>query len=163
MRNDKLRSVFDNLGFADVGSVLSSGNMVFRTDQQDSGALEDRIGQALSAKLGIGGGTIVRTRAELSALIDSDPFNGRGHSRETYLTATFFKQPPQFSIKELPTLAGVDLIGYDRAARCALAVTDTTSPQGPELRVWLERNFGRDITTRTWLTVHRIVAKLPSD
>ena len=141
----------------------STGNIVFSTDQQDSGALEDRIGQALRGQLGIGGGTIVRTRTELSALIDSDPFDGRGHSRETYLTATLFTQLPQFSIKELPTLVGVDLVGYHLTAWCAVAVTDSTSVTGSELMMWLERNFGKDITTRTWLTVHRIMAKLPPE
>ncbi|MFD6216460.1 DUF1697 domain-containing protein, partial [Nocardia salmonicida] len=58
MRNEKLRGVFEGLGFEKVASVLTSGNVVFRT-ADDPADLEDRIQQALNAELGIPGGTII--------------------------------------------------------------------------------------------------------
>ena len=42
-----------------------------------------------------------------------------------------------------------------------LAVTDSTVPgQTPTFMTWLERTCGKDITTRSWLTVHRVVSKM---
>lgn len=42
-----------------------------------------------------------------------------------------------------------------------LAVTDNSVPGTTgNWMAWLEKTHGRDITTRTWLTVQRIVAKL---
>lgn len=162
MTNDKLRGVFEGLGFEDVGSVLSSGNIVFRSGERDVPALERQIQQALTSELGIPGGTIVRELGELRALLDSDPFEGLTHGRGTYLTATFLKDAAT-APRKLPDQPDprTRVIGYDKAARVFLAVVDNSDPgRTPDLMAWLEKTYGPDITTRTWLTVQRIVKKM---
>ncbi len=163
MTNDKLRAVFEGLGFAKVSSVLASGNIVFGADESDVVVLENRIQQALHAELGIGGATIVRSHAELRALLDSDPFPGLTHARSTYLTATFLKDGARSDpgMQSAPEGPGTHIVGYDPVARVFLAVIDN-SEQGKasSFMGWLERTYGKDITTRTWLTVQRIVARL---
>ena len=55
----------------------------------------------------------------------------------------------------------MQLVGYDPDARAILAVTNNSEPgKTPDFMLWLEKTYGRDITTRTWLTVQRIVTKL---
>ncbi|GAA4412939.1 hypothetical protein GCM10023168_35350 [Fodinibacter luteus] len=93
MTNDRLRSVFEGLGLEDVASVLSSGNIVFRTDTTDAFELEQRIEDALALELGLSSRTLVRPHSELRALVDSDPFPGVRHDSRTYLTATFIRTP----------------------------------------------------------------------
>ncbi|MFC7403659.1 DUF1697 domain-containing protein [Georgenia alba] len=161
MRNEKLRGVLERLGFEGVASVISSGNVVFSTDAQDAAALEDRIQAALRADLGIPGGTIVRSRAELQELVDRAPFGDLPHSRETYLTVTFLKRPldDPGTVPD-PGFEGVRVIGYDAGARAILTVTDTTATGSPDYMVWLERTLGKDMTTRTWLTVNRILTRM---
>ncbi|MBB5911809.1 uncharacterized protein (DUF1697 family) [Nocardia transvalensis] len=163
MRNEKLRGVFEGLGFESVGSVLTSGNIVFGSTETDVPALESRIQQALSAELGIGGGTIIRSREELRALVDSDPFPGLTHGRGTYLTTTFLKDrtqgPPPGNLP--PELDGVvRIVRYDQEAAALLAVIDNMSSSTPNHMAWLESVYGKDITTRTWLTVGKVLAKL---
>lgn len=162
MTNDKLRGVLEALGTERVSSVLASGNIVFSAPEQDVPALESRVQQALHDTLGIPGGTIVRSLAELRALLDSDPFPGLTHGRGTYLTATFLKDgaTPPTELPEDPDPA-VQVVGFDPAARAFLAVTDnSTEGRTPEFMTWLDRTYGKDITTRTWLTVQRIVRRL---
>lgn len=166
MRNDRLRGVFTRLGFADVASVISSGNILFRTDEtHDAALLEDRIQAALHEDLGIEGGTILRTRAELQALVDLDPFAGFTHGKSTYLTVTFCKHPldPVPERFPEPDLPGARVLGYDADARAVLAIADTTGVKTPDLMSWLQRRLGTGITTRTWLTVTRILNKLPQE
>lgn len=163
MRNEKLRGVFEGLGFEAVGSVLSSGNVVFGSAESDAAALESRIQKALNTELGIGGGTIIRSREELRALFDSDPFPGLTHARGTYLTVTFLKDraaatAPDSLPAELAT--AVRIVGYDEAAAAVLAVIDNTASTTPNHMAWLETVYGKDITTRTWLTVQKVLAKL---
>ncbi len=161
MTGAALRGVFEELGFADVASVLASGNIVFGSEASDVSTLEKRIEQALGDELGIPGRTIVRSHDELRTLLDSDPFPGLTHGRGTYLTATFLKDaaPPALPAEHRDGLSR--LVGYDPAARAVLAVTDNSVPgRTPDFMVWLEKNYGKDITTRTWLTVQRIVKKL---
>ncbi|MGY0500915.1 DUF1697 domain-containing protein [Nocardia sp. FBN12] len=160
MRNEKLRGVFEGLGFEKVVSVLSSGNVVFRT-ADDPADLEERIQQALNAELGIPGGTIIRSHPELRALLDRDPFAGLPHERGSYLTVTFFKA----KMREADTEAFADdsltrVIGYDREARAFLTVNDNSVGKTPDFMARLEKTYGKDITTRTWLTVQRVVKKM---
>ncbi|MBF6163226.1 DUF1697 domain-containing protein [Streptomyces gardneri] len=162
MSNAKLRAVFEALGFEGVGSVLASGNIVFRSAETDVPALEERIQQALTAELGIGGGTIIRSHDELRALLDSDPFPGLTHGRGTYLIATFLKDTAEHpaTLPEQPDPL-TRIVAYDKAARAFLAVIDNSEPgKTPDFMAWLDKTYGKDITTRTWLTVERIVKKL---
>ncbi|MFF3571509.1 DUF1697 domain-containing protein [Nocardia jiangxiensis] len=163
MRGEKLRGVFSGLGFESVGSVLGSGNIVFSSAESDCAALESQIQQGLSTELGIGGGTLIRTRGELQALIESDPFSGLTHSRETYLMVTFLKDAdnPGLGAEPPPHLADqVKILGYDEQVRAILAVMDNSTPGTPNHMVWLDKTFGKQVTTRTWATVHKIFAKL---
>lgn len=163
--NVQLRGVVEGLGHARVESVLASGNILFRSEQTDVPELERTIQQALVAELGIGGGTIIRELGKLQALIDSDPFPGLTHGRGSYLVATFLKDgagPPA----DLPTDPDprMRLVRFDEPARAFLAVIDNSEPgKTPDFMRWLESTHGKDITTRTWLTVQRIVKKLESD
>ncbi len=160
--NAELRGVLERLGHERVGSVLASGNIVFASPHTDVPALETSIQDALVADLGIGGGTIVRSLEELQGLLARDPFDGLVHGRETYLIATFLKDgaPPPAEIPDDPD-PHVRVVGFDEAARAFLAVIDNGDPGGtPAFMRWLDRNYGKDITTRTWLTVQRVVRRL---
>lgn len=160
MRGEKLRGVFSGLGFTGVGSVLASGNIVFGSAETDRAALESEIQQALNAELGIAGGTIIRSKPELQGLVDSDPFAGLTHSRETYLMVTFLKGSAEYQ-QPPPELAElVKIVRYDEPARAVLAIMDNSRPSTPAHMAWLEKAYGKDITTRTWLTVHKVLAKL---
>jgi hypothetical protein len=78
------------------------------------------------------------------------------------LTATFLKDAAT-ALDVLPQHpdSRTRIVGYDRAARVVLALTDNSDPaRTPDFMSWLEKSYGRDITTRTWLTVQRIVRKL---
>lgn len=81
------------------------------------------------------------------------------------MLVTFLKRPPEALPEPFPQPGweAVHVLGYDRATRAVLAITDTTGFRTPDYMGWLERRFGRDMTTRTWLTVTRIVRKLPAE
>ena len=44
--------------------------------------------------------------------------------------------------------------------KVVFSVIDTTSAKTPDLMAKLEKAYGREITTRTWLTVQRVVRRL---
>lgn len=164
MTNDRLRPVFERLGFERVTSVLASGNIVFRAAEADVPTLEQRIEVALTSDLGLASRTIIRSHAELRALLDSDPFPGLTHGRGTYLTATFLKDAAAAADRIPPQPDPLtQVVRYDPAARVILAITDNSDPgKTPDFMSWLERSYGKAITTRTWLTVRRIVTKMES-
>ena len=159
--NAGLRAVLERLGATDVGSVLASGNIVFRSDVADPVLLEQRIEAALRADLGLSSRALVRTGSQLRACLDADPSRARPRARD--LPHGHVRQGPGAVPDVLPERLdpGTRLVGYDATARAVLTVTDNRSPDLARgwLR-WLEDTFGKGATTRSWLTVARIVDRL---
>lgn len=157
-RNDKLRGVFEEFGFEDVRTV-SSGNVLFRSDSTDIEEMEATIEAAWPEKLGFSSTTIIRSIPDLRGLVELDPFAGYEHSRESYLLVTFCKRAPEFDV-ELPYQppgSATQLIA--RTERELFTVTDMTKSSGAEAMGWLDNQFDKEITSRTWVTVHRILKK----
>lgn len=163
MTNDKLRGVLERMGLREVGSVLSSGNLVLTADDdEDPADLERRIEDALARDLDLANRVIVRSAGELRALVDTDPFHGLVHGETSYLVATFVKDPASApAVVPDPPDPRSRVIRYDRAARAVLAVADNTpGGGGGPYMAWLERTFGTDVTTRSWLSVQRVLRRL---
>lgn len=157
MRNDKLRGVFEKLGFENVKTVISSGNVIFESRSGSIRKLEDRIEQALPEELGFRSTTILRSQGQIQKLVEENPFQGMEHSRRSSLNVTFLKKKSRAGI-EFPHKVedrDYELLGmYDGAI---FSVIDLTSAKTPDLMVWLDKKLGREITTRTWKTVQRIL------
>lgn len=160
MRNDKLRSVFESLGFTSVQSVISSGNIIFSTDDPPSG-IEQRIEQALFDMLGFHSTTVIRSQAEIDKLVASRPFGEREHGPTQYLLVTFLKShSSQLSLGGISPDGSGRVIGYDQATSAILTITDPTAVKTPDIMAWLEKQLGKQITSRTWKTIERIHKKL---
>jgi uncharacterized protein (DUF1697 family) len=160
MRNDKLRGVFERLGFTNVRTVISSGNVLFESPSRSARKLEDTIEKALPEQLGCSSTTILRSQGQIKRLVDRNPFNGMEHSQKSSLNVTFLKKKRKMDIKFPYEVANrnYSLLGMYDGAICS--VTDLTSSKTPDLMVWLEKQFGREITTRTWKTVERILKEM---
>ncbi len=159
MRNEHLRRVCEELGLANVSTVISSGNVVFDTDSQESRdlpELETMLERAWSEKLGFESATIIRTAEDLERLAGLQPFGGLEHTKETYLLVTFAKHPltVDFDFPHQPDDPSFRLVGA--TDRELFSVTDTTATRTPDVMGWIEGLFGKSLTSRTWLTVNRI-------
>jgi uncharacterized protein (DUF1697 family) len=157
MRNDKLRGVFEDLGFEHVKTVISSGNVIFDSPSRSVKKLEETIEAALPEQLGFTSTTIIRSQGQIQKLIEQDPFEGMEHSQKSSLNVTFLKQKRKTGMKFPYKVEDRDyeLLGMYDGAICS--VIDLTSSKTPDLMLWLEKQFGKEITTRTWKTVERIL------
>ncbi|HXN09312.1 MAG TPA: DUF1697 domain-containing protein [Candidatus Acidoferrales bacterium] len=140
MKGEKLRKVFESLGFEHVETVIASGNVVFSSRSTDTAALEARIEKALPKQLGFKSTTIIRSCEELERLVKKNPFKGVRDEKPNYLIVTFFKDRR----KELCT------------------VVDLTGARTPDFMRTLEKTHGKEMTTRTWKTLGRILKKMGS-
>ena len=159
-RNERLRGVCEDLGLRSVRTVVSSGNVVFDTDATDVPALEATLEAAWSEKLGFESTTMIRSQSELQSIRDADPFNGLEHGKTTYLLVTFFKHSVTVDFALPYTIPERDYRIVSATTNELYSVTDTTSAKTPDVMAWLESQFGKDLTSRTWLTVSRILAKM---
>jgi uncharacterized protein (DUF1697 family) len=74
MRNEKLRGVFESLGFEHVQTVITSGNVLFESPSRDVNSLEAQIEEAIQSQLGFSSTTIIRSHQQLKRLANKDPF-----------------------------------------------------------------------------------------
>lgn len=160
MRNENLRKVCLDLGLDSVATVISTGNIVFEADSGDRKELESVLEAAWLDVLGFQSTTILRSKDELETIVKMEPFGDLEHGGDTYLLATFSKRPLTMSspLPWRPTDQAFEVVGATESE--VFTVADTTAPRTPDVMSWLEREHGKDITSRTWLTVHRILRKM---
>lgn len=154
MSNANLCRVIESAGCKNVQAIISSGNVIFQSEDT-SAALEKTITKALQTDLGIPGFTIVRSQQELQSLLDKKPFGNREHTKQQYLSVTFFVNKPRAS---LPEVHGLEVVSETGREVCIITEPDILP--GPKIMQLLQKTYGQDITTRTWKTVERIVTKL---
>lgn len=158
--NEKLRGVLESLGFSRVESVISSGNIIFQTDIIETATLESMIEAAWPKLLGFEATTIVRSERQLEDLLNVDYFKDLTHSERSYLLVTVLKHPqkPDFAMPYQPPGKTYIIAGYENGA--VFSITDNTQVKTTDLMVWLERRFSKHITSRTPLTIRRILKRM---
>jgi uncharacterized protein (DUF1697 family) len=162
MKGARLAEAFASCGFTNVRPFLGSGNVLFESDITDVAQLEAMAEAALPRLLGFSRNVLIRSALDLQKIVDAKPFGDLKHenSGKTYLTVTFFKAPP-LDLPKLPHHPegkAFELVANVNGALCA--VVDLTTGKTPDLMAWLERQYGKHVTTRTLSTVTRMLAKL---
>jgi uncharacterized protein (DUF1697 family) len=137
MRMEKLRLVFRELGFKNVRTVITSGNVLFESPITNKKQLESQIEKAIHKELGFTSTTILRSDRQLKRLINKDPFRGKPDMPTARHHVTFLKRGGE-------VFSSIDII----------------NPGGPNVMLQIEKEHGKEITTRTWKTVGRIVKEL---
>lgn len=74
VKMDRLRTLFEELRFSGVATVIASGNVVFSTSTITTGALESRIESRLASALGYDVATFVRLVSDVPAIAALRPF-----------------------------------------------------------------------------------------
>jgi uncharacterized protein (DUF1697 family) len=151
----QLRACFAAVGFHDVRTVLSSGNVAFSTTDSPASVLEEQAEEALLAALGRPFPTMVRPAAYLQALVASEPFAQFHLPPTARCVVTFLRRAEDHRV-ELP----VERDGARVLTQVGMEAFTAyePNPRGPAFMTLLERVFGKDITTRTLATVAKCAA-----
>jgi uncharacterized protein (DUF1697 family) len=154
---NELRRAFESVGFADVKTVLASGNVLFQISQTDSNALTRQIEEKLERIFGYEIGVFLRTREEIQALVKADPFEKITVTPAIRFHVTFLADgaasglhiPYESPQKDFRVLS---IVGRDLCSIVELSSTRGT----PDLMKLIEKEFGKKVTTRAWNTVTKI-------
>ncbi len=150
-KSHELVRAYEKAGFEDVATVASSGNVVFRA-KGALGAIEKR------AVAATGFAPFVRPIAELEALLASDPLADFDLPVKAKRVITFLRARPA-RLPALPASREQATI-YTVVGREALGAY-VVQPGNPVFMTLIEKTFGKDVTTRTWDSVARIVDRAP--
>jgi uncharacterized protein (DUF1697 family) len=153
MKMEDLRRVFESLGHENVKTVVASGNVLFEAKRTAEATLVRDIEEALAETFGTRIPVVIRTQAELERLAKAKPFANVADSETTRPFVTFLKKKPRQ--QDVSRGNGYEVLGiYDRAV---CSVVDLSGGTTPELMRVLDKEFGPEVTTRSWNTVERVL------
>jgi uncharacterized protein (DUF1697 family) len=153
---EDLRSLVTDLGGRDVRSYIQSGNVVLGS-RRSATALASALERELATTLGTAVPVLVRTAAELAAVLEGNPFLRRPGVDRATLHVTFMAAVPTAAAvataeaKKAPPDEFV-VIGRDVYLRCPQGYGNTKLTNA-----FFEKTLGSTATTRNWRTVATLV------
>jgi len=150
----ELKQCLVTAGFGHVQTVLASGNVVFDVRAASRESLERKVESAMQKGLGRIFATTVRSIEELAAMQAADPYKKFDLPAKAKRVVTLLHTRPTTKVK-LP-------IELDEAQILCIKGTEVFSAyvpndKGPVFMALIERTFGKDLTTRTWETIRKVV------
>jgi uncharacterized protein (DUF1697 family) len=149
----ELKRCFERAGFAEVRTVLASGNVLFTSTAGSPSALEAAIEEAMAAHLDRTFPTIVRPVDALRSLLASDPFARFGLPPELKRVVTFFRGKPSAKLSLPIEREGAQILLVEGGAAFTAY---RRMPGNPVFMTLIEKTFGTSVTTRTWETVEKL-------
>jgi uncharacterized protein (DUF1697 family) len=151
----ELKYCFEQAGFTNVKTVLSSGNVVFDARASKEASLERKAEAAMQAALGRSFQTFVRSSDMLQPMLAADPYAAFELQPGAKRVVTFLREPHGLSIGTPIERDEARILRVDEREVFSAYVP---GPRGPVFMALLEKIFGAAITTRTWDTVRKCAA-----
>jgi len=154
---EALRALYQSLGLGNPTTHIQSGNVLFTTKEKNLQQLSKRIADAIGQSFGVRTEVILRTTAELQAIIAANPFAGRADVPPNKLVVTFLAKDPGVeahdNLRKLPPcpeelhLVGRELYIYfpDGMGRSKLPITA------------IDKALKTPGTARNWNTVTKLL------
>ena len=158
----ELRGALETAGFADVATHLASGNAVVSLPgRRSTKSVADRVTTAIEAALGASPALVVRTHAELSAVIDANPFPDAATEKPSWFHVFFLSEQPDRKAAIDAEKLGPDAYAFgDRCVYLHFVHSPGTSRSGEIVcREALRKHPDAVVTARNWNTVLAMAAK----
>lgn len=152
-----LRALVESLGYERVQTYIQSGNIVFDSSTRSAGKVVDAISGAITRDLALDVTVLVRTAAELDALLATNPLDRRGVDT-TKLHVTFLASAPAAArVRELDDVDQSPdefaIVGREVYVHCPNGYGNTKLNN-----TLFEKRLGVAATTRNWRTVQTLAA-----
>lgn len=153
-----LRKMLTGLGYADVRTLLNSGNAVFAT-ADSSASVAAAIEQGLRDDLKVPARVLVRSRAQLVAAMAADPFSDIATDGSKHFLG-FLDHPPTTADDEVDELADDTGTAPD-LARLVDGHLYLWCPRGISKATFApvnwDKKLGSAVTIRNWNTAGKLV------
>ena len=153
-----LRAAFEAEGFANVETVVASGNVLFDHEERPEAGLEEKLTLMMRHKFGMDSVALVRSRDALAAAIADNPFAADG--QENFVHTLFLDGPVDadgFARLQSDRTGAERLAAGDRALHIDYVVGVAESKL---VGTFIERRMGVRGTARNLRSMRRILAKM---
>jgi uncharacterized protein (DUF1697 family) len=154
-----LRALLADLGYGDVRTLLQSGNAVF-TAPGSAADVATAVETAMTERLKVTARVLVRSKAQLSKAIDSDPFGERAAEGSKHFLGFLDRTPSKATVDAVPQLAEdadtapdeARFVGGHLYLWCPNGISKSTLWQ-----VNWDKALGTAVTLRNWNTVSKLL------
>ena len=154
---EQLAAIFEGLGFENVKTLIASGNVVFDAPKRAESALTETIQDGLQAGLGFKVDTMLRSMAEVEALLDRDPFAGIEVTKQTRRYVTLLSAKTTSTLKLPHEVLDGALRVLSRTDREVFSVVTVSEGRGTvDAMGLIEKEDGKTVTTRNWNTIEKL-------
>jgi uncharacterized protein (DUF1697 family) len=159
VKMDRLRTLFEGMGFERVATFIASGNVIFQSSSTSAAALEKKISSALEKALGYPVATFVRSADEVARIAEHNAF-GEAEVEEGSVFVCLL--PDTVAARERKLIAAmetpVDALHVNQREIYWYARKNFSGSQFSPAR--LEKALGRSSTFRNVTTIRRIATIL---
>lgn len=152
----RVKELFAEFGATDISTLLNSGNVVFTKNARNEHDLEHLIEHMMEREFGFLVPTIVRSRDEVQKMINAKPFAGIEVTKDIRLYATLLQKetPPPIALPYTSDDTSYRILAADNAV--VYSVLDVSKTGTTEVMNVLEKEWGKEVTTRNWNTVEKV-------
>lgn len=156
----QLKQVLEEMGLKNVQTLLNSGNVIFEAENNNVQKLEEHIEKQLRESFGFSIPVIITSADLMRDLFQLQPFKEVKVVKDTQLYVSFLKNKPVRE-PELPWASSDNSFNIlTKLDKMVLSILDTSSTKTTDAMKILENFYGKDITTRNFNTIERILKKL---
>lgn len=150
------KSLLEGLGYTNVSTLLNSGNAVFSSTGRSAAQHSSAIADALMKSLGFSVVTVVKSGAELAAIVAASPIAVPESEHAKFLVAFATESSSLEGLEVLQSLTRLPerlVVGEEAAyLYCASGIHES------KVAAALRGNVGKAVTTRNWATVRKLAA-----
>lgn len=155
-----LRDMVEALGYSDVATYLQSGNLIVDAPKRTASAVEAAISKALQDELGLTIDVMARTRKDLGAVIDANPFASQAKKDPKKVHVSFLAGRPSAAARKACDPDEFEPERFEFGDRCLyLLFPDGAGRSKLGAAPWGKR-LGMPGTARNWRTVTTMLEML---
>jgi uncharacterized protein (DUF1697 family) len=139
----ELREVVTSLGHTGVTTYIQSGNVLFTTDDVDTGKLASALEAAITGTFGIESSVVVLSRDDLAGILDRNPYPDEPNPKLVHVVFLNAELPP----------ALLDRVKAAQSAAAAKGSRDSITAVGPALYLHTPDGFGTSDLAATALRI----------
>ncbi len=160
VKMDRLRKLFEALGFSHVETFIASGNVIFESPETNTHVLEEQIERHLRQALGYEVKTFIRTPSEVAAITQYRPFaSDAADGGEHALYIAFLPASPTGEARDKLMAFRSAIDDFDVYQREIYWQCRTRISESRFSGALLERTIGMSATMRNSTTVRKLAAK----
>jgi uncharacterized protein (DUF1697 family) len=159
VKMDRLRALFEEMGFDEVSTFIASGNVIFESPETDEAKLERQVEAYLEKALGYAVGTYIRSTAELTRIAESTPFGEIDLAKPATIYVNFLGSEPSKEAREKLRALRTETDDFEVEGREMYWLCRTLMSESTITGPMIAKALGMPGTSRNMTTVRKMAAK----